>query len=192
MKLLPFSTMAAWSVVLACPMVAGESSARQHGDGVLARGAGMEAARVPTQRNLSPGRSSGGDPSNCCEFIEDLMRLDQYCADAIAALETEIACESFGIISSTSSLPFKAYSKAVNTFDGYLLDYELGVFSDLSGLDCTVDTTGTVNITLVTFGGYCLLGEVIVVDTVNPPVFTYTQTSIPYNVTDLLFTVPAP
>ena len=194
MRLLQFSTIAAGWALVGSTVVA-ESSAR-HDDGILARGSSshsMDAARISPPRNLKPGSSGGGDPSDCCEFIAELLRLDQYCSDAIAELETAIACEdSYGIISSSSSsLPFEAYSSAVNKFDGYLLDYELGVFPDLSGLDCTVDSLG-VDIELATFGGFCLFGDVIVVDSVNPPIFTYTQPVIPFPVTDLIFTIPAP
>lgn len=186
MKLLQLSAMAALALLF--PAVAVDEN-----DGVLSRGA---MSTRQTERNLAKSKDS---PSNCCELISQLMKLDQKCFDAISSLETKVICEeTYGIISgkgkggASSAAPWAPYSSAVSAYNAFLLDYALGVFTDLSGLDCSVDFTGTVDISLYTFGGWCLLNSTIIVDMVIPPEFTYVQPVIPFNVTDILPYVPAP
>jgi hypothetical protein len=161
-------------------------------DGILSRGV------TPTDQTERRLAGSKGAPANCCELISQLLKLDQKCYDAIASLETTLICqETYGIISGkgkgggTSSAPFAPYSSAVSAYNAFLLDYELGVFTSLSGLDCSVDITATA-ITLNTFGGWCLINDVITVVTVVPPEFIYTQPTIPFPVSTILPIVPAP
>jgi hypothetical protein len=191
MKYLLSSTCAALALI--SPALAmGDGVVRITRESILERSAAQR--RLPAKKGTSKGGSKTATasvpsaPRTCCEFVTRLMALDQQCSKALARLETSIACQNnFGIITTDRpATPFDEYSSAVAAYYEYFFDYQLGAFPLISGLDCSVDSTGTVDLALVTYGGWCLIDETVFVDSVYPPSFTYVALETPVFVSEIL------
>lgn len=120
-------------------------------------------------KSKSKGKGKGG-PSDCCEFIEELLELDQACKEIVMATETEIVCEeTFGIVpgkgkGGKGDTPAEQLADAVEEFATLIEDFQADEFAsdDVTQEDCF----GGDPIPLSTFGDWCTR---VTIDGSDPP-----------------------